>query len=84
MGKYLTFLALIFILNTTIRKLLLTAFLLLSLDSFATWSIIIVDTVTGEIGIAAASCTYSVYGIGGIVPGSWENIVRICIYMFPT
>ena len=45
------------------------AFLLTSQNSFATWSIIIVDSATGEIGIAGASCTYSVYGIGGIVPG---------------
>ena len=62
--------------NKTIRKLLLPAFLLLSLNSFATWSIIIVDSVTGEIGIAAASCTYSVYGIGGIVPGKGAIVAQ--------
>ena len=53
----------------SIRKLFLFVFLLTALNSFATWSIIIVDSITGEIGIAGASCTYSVYGIGGIVPG---------------
>ena len=52
------------------------AFLLAALNSFATWSIIIVDSVTGEIGIAGASCTYSVYGIGGIVPGKGAIVAQ--------
>jgi uncharacterized Ntn-hydrolase superfamily protein len=51
-------------------------FYLQALDSFATWSIIIVDSVTGEIGIAGASCTYSVYGIGGIVPGKGAIVAQ--------
>jgi len=63
-------------LNKSIRKLLLFAFLFTALDSFATWSIIIVDSVTGEIGIAGASCTYSVYGIGGIVPGKGAIVAQ--------
>ena len=42
----------------------------------ATWSIIIVDPVTREIGIAGASCTYSVYGIGGIVPGKGAIVAQ--------
>lgn len=62
--------------NKTIRKLLLFAFLFTTLDSFATWSIIIVDSITGEIGIAGASCTYSVYGIGGIVPGKGAIVAQ--------
>jgi uncharacterized Ntn-hydrolase superfamily protein len=42
----------------------------------ATWSIIIIDPKTREIGIAGASCTYSVYGIGGIVPGKGAVVVQ--------
>ena len=42
----------------------------------ATWSIIIIDPKTNEIGIAGASCTYSVYGIGGIVPGKGALVVQ--------
>ncbi len=43
---------------------------------FATWSIIIVDPVTGEIGIAGASCTKNCYGIGEIIPGRGAIIVQ--------
>lgn len=35
----------------------------------ATWSITAVNPEAGEVGIAGASCTYSVWGIAGIVPG---------------
>lgn len=42
----------------------------------ATWSIIIVDPLTKEIGIAAASCTYNVFGIGGIVPGKGAIVAQ--------
>lgn len=42
----------------------------------ATWSIIIIDPKTQEIGIAGASCTYSVYGIGGIIPGKGAVVVQ--------
>lgn len=52
---------------------LLTGF---CLEANATWSIIIIDPVTKEIGIAGASCTYSVYGIGGIVPGKGAVVVQ--------
>ena len=62
--------------NKAIRKLLLAALLFVSFNSFATWSIIIVDSVTGEIGIAGASCTYSAYGIGGIVPGKGAIVAQ--------
>jgi uncharacterized Ntn-hydrolase superfamily protein len=44
--------------------------------SFATWSIIIVDPQTKEIGIAGASCTASVYGIGLIMPGKGAIVVQ--------
>lgn len=45
-------------------------------SSSATWSIIVVDPVTKEIGIAGASCTPSVYGIGAIVPGKGAIVVQ--------
>ncbi len=62
----------------SIRRLSLT---ILSLTTFlfqasATWSIIVVDPVTKTIGIAGASCTYSVYGIGAIVPGKGAVVVQ--------
>jgi uncharacterized Ntn-hydrolase superfamily protein len=44
--------------------------------SQATWSIIVADPKTKQIGIAGASCTNSVYGIGGIVPGKGAIIVQ--------
>ncbi len=62
--------------DKTIRKILLPVLLIITVNSFATWSIIIVDPVTGEIGIAAASCSYSVYGIGGIVPGKGAIVAQ--------
>jgi len=49
---------------------------LMSLSSYATWSIIVIDPVTKQIGIAGASCTFSVYGIGGIIPGKGAIIVQ--------
>jgi len=42
----------------------------------ATWSIIVIDSRTKEIGIAGASCTYSVYGIGAIIPGKGAVVVQ--------
>ncbi|MAG96052.1 MAG: DUF1028 domain-containing protein [Alphaproteobacteria bacterium] len=49
---------------------LLVALLLLpSAPALATWSIVAVDTASGEVGSAGASCTNSVGGIVGIVPG---------------
>jgi uncharacterized Ntn-hydrolase superfamily protein len=46
------------------------------IQSFATWSIIVVDHKTKAIGIAGASCTYSVYGIGAIAPGKGAIVVQ--------
>src|SRR5690554_4899998 len=51
-------------------------FLFFYSNLFATWSIIIIDPNTNEIGIAGASCTYNCYGIGGIVPGKGAIIVQ--------
>lgn len=45
-------------------------------ESYATWSIIVVDPKTKQIGIAGASCTQSVYGIGAIVPGKGAIVVQ--------
>jgi uncharacterized Ntn-hydrolase superfamily protein len=59
--------------NLFLTILFLTAF---CLSSFATWSIIVVDPKTKEIGIAGASCTVSVYGIGLIVPGKGAIVVQ--------
>ena len=47
-----------------------------SLRSFATWSIIVVDPKKKLIGIAGASCTPSVYGIGAIMPGKGAIVVQ--------
>ena len=47
-----------------------------SIESFATWSIIIIDPKTNEIGIAGASCTYNCYGIGKIIPNMGAIIVQ--------
>jgi len=44
--------------------------------TFSTWSIIMIDPQTKEIGIAGASCTYNCYGIGKIVPGKGAIIVQ--------
>lgn len=44
--------------------------------AFATWSIIVADPETKEIGIAGASCTMNVYGIGAIVPGKGAIVVQ--------
>jgi uncharacterized Ntn-hydrolase superfamily protein len=50
--------------------------LFISFEAFATWSIIIIDPKTKEIGIAAASCTYNCYGIGRVIPGMGAIIVQ--------
>jgi uncharacterized Ntn-hydrolase superfamily protein len=62
----------------TIKNLCLTIFLLtvFCLPCLATWSIIVVDPKTKEIGIAGASCTVSVYGIGRIMPGKGAIVVQ--------
>ncbi len=51
-------------------------FTILYLPSFATWSIIVIDPKTKQIGIAGASCTVSVYGIGLILPGKGAIVVQ--------
>lgn len=48
----------------------------LAFPSFATWSIIVANPITKEIGIAGASCTASVYGIGAIMPGKGAIVVQ--------
>ena len=50
--------------------------LLISIPSYATWSIIAVDRKTGEIGIVGASCTFDVSGIASIVPGKGAIVVQ--------
>lgn len=50
--------------------------MLFSSNVFATWSIIAVDRMTGEIGIAGASCTFDVQGIASIVPGKGAIVVQ--------
>jgi uncharacterized Ntn-hydrolase superfamily protein len=62
----------------TTRQLYLSILLLtvFYLPSFATWSIIVIDPKTKKIGIAGASCTVSVYGIGLILPGKGAIVVQ--------
>ena len=50
--------------------------ILLAERASATWSVIVIDAKTREIGIAGASCTYSVYGIGSIAPGKGALVVQ--------
>ena len=50
--------------------------------SYATWSIIVVDPKTNKIGIAGASCTNSVYGIGAIIPGKGAIVVQAMSNLF--
>lgn len=56
--------------------LALTVFVFSLNSAFATWSIIIIDPKTKEIGIAGASCTSNCYGIGKIIPGVGAIIVQ--------
>jgi uncharacterized Ntn-hydrolase superfamily protein len=56
--------------------LALIFFAIWSNKTFATWSIIMVDPRTHEIGIAGASCTYNCYGIGKIIPNVGAIIVQ--------
>jgi uncharacterized Ntn-hydrolase superfamily protein len=62
----------------SLKRICLTVFLIAAFGfpSYCTWSIIVIDPVTKEIGIAGASCTYSVYGIGAIVPGKGAIVVQ--------
>ena len=56
--------------------LALIIFVIYSNKTFATWSIIMIDRRTNEIGIAGASCTYNCYGIGKIIPNVGAIIVQ--------
>src|SRR5436190_23921686 len=56
--------------------LALIIFAIYSTKVFATWSIIMIDPKTNEIGIAGASCTYNCYGIGKIIPNMGAIIVQ--------
>ena len=56
--------------------LALIIFAIHSTKTFATWSIIMIDPKTNEIGIAGASCTYNCYGIGKIIPNMGAIIVQ--------
>ncbi|GAB5409182.1 MAG: DUF1028 domain-containing protein [Balneolaceae bacterium] len=56
--------------------LLIVLTTLFSTHSYATWSIIAVDRITGEIGIVGASCTFDVSGIASIVPGKGAIVVQ--------
>jgi uncharacterized Ntn-hydrolase superfamily protein len=56
--------------------LFLTVFLFSGIETFATWSIIMIDPKTREIGIAGASCSYNCYGIGKIIPNFGAIIVQ--------
>ncbi len=44
--------------------------------ALATWSIIVIDPKTKEIGMAGASCSYNCYGIGSVVPGQGAVMVQ--------
>jgi uncharacterized Ntn-hydrolase superfamily protein len=61
-----------------IRQYLATAIFMLAAYSpvLATWSIIVIDPKTKEIGMAGASCSYNCYGIGSIVPGQGAVMVQ--------
>lgn len=61
-----------------ITQLLITLFVVFTsyTHSLATWSIIAVDRTTGEVGIAGASCTWDVRGIGIHVPGKGVVVVQ--------
>ncbi|HET9277132.1 MAG TPA: DUF1028 domain-containing protein, partial [Flavitalea sp.] len=62
--------------KTTRYFIVTILWLSLCLRSLATWSIIVIDPKTKEIGIAGASCTRSVYGIGAIIPGKGAIVVQ--------
>lgn len=56
--------------------IILLATIVYAAYAYATWSIIVYDPKTKEIGIAGALCTYCVYGIGAIAPGKGAIIVQ--------
>ncbi len=50
-------------------SLLIACALMVSSPALATWSIVAVDPLTGEVGVAGASCSTGVRLIAGLVPG---------------
>lgn len=64
--------------KTTLKRTLCAMLLslLVSIPSYATWSIIAVNRTTGEIGIVGASCTFDVSGIASIIPGKGAIVVQ--------
>lgn len=55
---------------------MLSLLLAFTMNAKATWSIIVIEPRTKDIGIAGASCTFSIYGIGGIIPGKGAIVVQ--------
>lgn len=62
--------------NSSKISLVISFLLVFACQAKATWSIIVIDPKTKEVGIAGASCTFSVYGIGRIVPGKGAVVVQ--------
>jgi len=60
----------------TLTTIFLVLLLFLSIPSSATWSINVADPKTKKIGIAGASCTQNVHGIGFIMPGKGAVVVQ--------
>lgn len=65
-------------LTTIVFRILasLTLCLVLSKITFATWSILVLDSNTRTIGVAGASCTFQVYGIAKIITGKGAIIAQ--------
>jgi uncharacterized Ntn-hydrolase superfamily protein len=57
--------------------------ILIKVDLYATWSIIAIDNETGEVGMAGASCTRNVRGIGEYVPGKGVVVVQAMSNDYP-
>src|SRR5687768_13971865 len=66
------------IINRQTKKIFLTCAtcLILQIEVFATWSIIILDKQTQTIGVAGASCTFEVSGIAKIITGKGVIIAQ--------
>ncbi len=62
------------IMKTTI--LVLTLLCLSNRIVLATWSIVVIDEKTKEIGVAGASCTSDCSGIASIIPGNGAIVVQ--------
>ena len=65
--------------TSVLRASALTGFALaisISLPAQATWSVVVLDKATRTIGIAGASCSHIVYGIGEMVPGKGAVIAQ--------